>query len=156
MSEPDALPRRVFLGLELRARRAEENPKPGLLVLRVTAEGTAARVNIRPGDRLLSFCGAPIQEAAELVSTLRALAPGAPVEFGVEREGAELILAGEAVPLPVERIEGADVTLGHVAVRGARLRTIFTTPRGPARPRIVVLYLPGIGSASVELSLGCG
>jgi pimeloyl-ACP methyl ester carboxylesterase len=52
----------------------------------------------------------------------------------------------------VELVAGADVELGHVVAGGWRLRTRITTPAGAAPPSTAVLYLPGLGGASGELS----
>jgi len=154
MYQPQALPRRTFLGLELKNRKVDAEPtEQGLLVLRVAEGGAGARAGVQPGDRLLSCAGVPLVDARALVAKIRAFAPGEPLDFEIERAGEIICLPGEATPLPVETIAGAEVELGFVVVNGARLRTLLTWPEGAIGKRLAVLYLQGLGTGSSELSL---
>src|SRR5262249_28979342 len=85
-------------------------------------------------------------------AVVRSLELGASVTFGVARGEVYLTLSGVAVPLPVERIAGAEVQLGQVEMNGQRLRTILTIPTMTRPPFTAVLYLQGLGCASCELS----
>lgn len=153
MYQESALPRRTFLGLELRASRGQPVPAEGIEVLRVTPGGTAARAGVFPGDRLLSFCGESIADPRDVAPKMRLLSPGAPVVLEVSRDGEPRTLTGEAVPLPLDVIPGAEVFPGHVVALGARLRTFLSIPEGASSPRPCILHLPGLGCASAELSL---
>lgn len=152
MYQSDGLPRRPFLGLELRARRDEAQPYRGVEVVRVTPEGAGARAGVCPGDRIEFVNDREIAEARELVPYLRTLHAGSPLVFGVDRRGEKLTLIGECIPLPVERITFADVVLDHVVVGDHRRRVILTTPSTGAAPYPTILYLPGLGTSSCELS----
>src|SRR5689334_22621594 len=119
MYQPDALPRRPFLGVELCARRYADEARRGLEVVRVTPEGAAAKVGIRPGVwiELVNHRDChEMADARELVSYVRTLAIGAPLEFVVTRDGDKLELHGETVPLPLEQIAYANVHLAHVTM----------------------------------------
>lgn len=151
MYQAEALPRRPFLGLELRARPAT-GAAEGLEVVRVAEGGAAALAGVRPGDRLVSLGDATVSEPRALVALVRGLVPGAPLSFEVQRDGARVTLPGKATPLPVERIEGAEVRLGHVTVRESwRQRTLFTIPASGRPPYTTLLYLSGLGTTSCEL-----
>ncbi|WP_170229981.1 alpha/beta fold hydrolase [Polyangium fumosum] len=152
MYQDDALPRRPFLGLELRARPAE-GVSEGLPVVRVAEGGAAALAGVRAGDRLLSLGGATVSEPRALVALVRGLVPGAPLHFEIVRDGARVTLPGKATPLPVEHIAGAEVRLGHVTVRGSwRQRTLLAIPTSGKPPFPGILFLSGLGTGSCELS----
>ncbi|MDI1435969.1 alpha/beta hydrolase [Polyangium sorediatum] len=152
MYQDDALPRRPFLGLELRARPAE-GVSEGLPVVRVAEGGAAALAGVRAGDRLLSLGGATVSEPRALVALVRGLVPGAPLHFEIVRDGARVTLPGKATPLPVEDIAGAEVCLGHVTVRGSwRQRTLLAIPTSGKPPFPGMLFLSGLGTGSCELS----
>ena len=152
MYQSDDLPRRPFLGLDVRARKQAENPRPGLEVIRVTPEGTAARAGVRPGDWLEFVNEHPVSDARELGAYVRTLQIGARLVLGVDREGEKVSLPSEMVALPVERLAHADVHLGHVRVGEHRRRTVLTIPKGLAAPHPTILYLSGLGTQSCELS----
>ncbi|MDC3962324.1 alpha/beta hydrolase family protein [Polyangium jinanense] len=151
MYQDQALPRRPFLGLELRARPAE-GASEGLEVVRVAEGGAAALAGVRAGDRLVALGDVTVSEPRALVALVRGLVPGAPLHFEIVRDGARVTLPGKATPLPVERIAGAEVRLGHVTVRDSwRQRTLFAIPTAGGPPFTTVLFLSGLGTASCEL-----
>jgi pimeloyl-ACP methyl ester carboxylesterase len=152
MYPSDELPRRPFLGVELRARREGTDTLDGVEVVRVADDGAAARAGVRGRDRLTAINGQSVHEPAQIVALARSLAPGEPLTFDVARDRARTTLSGAAVPLPVERINGAELRLDHVGVNGHRLRTFLTIPVAGRPPFTAVLYLQGLGCASCELS----
>lgn len=152
MYQPDALPRRPFLGFELRGRRNADEARDGLEVVRVTSGGAAANAGVCPGDWLEFVNDQEVADAPELALYVRTLAPGSPLKFVVDRLGDKLTLHGETIPLPVERIAHADVFLAHVTVFEERQRVIFTTPKDVDPPYPTILYLQGLGTQSCELS----
>lgn len=152
MYQDEALPRRPFLGLELRARPVE-GASEGLEVVRVAEGGAAALAGVQPGDRLVSLGDATVSEPRALVALVRGLVPGAPLHFEVLRGGARVTLPGKATPLPVERIAGAEVRLGHVTVHESwRQRTLLAIPASREPPFPVLLFLSGLGTGSCELT----
>ncbi len=153
MYQDEALPRRPFLGLELRARPPAETPADGLEVARVAEGGSAALAGVRPGDHLVSLDDVHVSDPRAFVALVRALVPGAPLCFELVRDGARLTLPGVARPLPIERIAGAEVRLGHVTVQESwRQRTLLAIPTSAEPPFTTVLFLSGLGTASCELT----
>jgi pimeloyl-ACP methyl ester carboxylesterase len=143
-----ALPRRCSFGLEV-AR--------DLSVVRALPGGVAARAGVRAGDRLVEVCGTPA-DAATLAALARGVSAGEVVPFVVDRGGERLTMSAPAAAAPIERVAGADVTLGDVSVDGAveryRLRTLRTTPRNARAPHRNVLCIAGLGHATCELPPG--
>jgi uncharacterized protein len=152
MYQPDALPRRPFLGFELRGRVNADEARDGLEVLRVTPGGAAANAGVCPGDWLEFVNDQEVADARDLALYVRTLGPGTALEFVVDRQGERLTLHGETVALPAETIAHADVHLAHVTVFAERQRIIFTTPIGVRPPYVTILYLQGLGTQSCELS----
>jgi len=152
MYQSDELPRRPFLGIELRARKDAEETRAGLEVVRVMPEGAAALAGVCPGDWLESVNDWEVSDARALVTRVRTLGVGKPLKFGVDRQGEKLTLIGETIPLPVEKIAHADVFLAHVQMPQHRQRILLTTPRGFAPPYPTIFYLQGLSTQSCELS----
>lgn len=158
MYQSDDLPRRPFLGLEVRAHKQSLesldslDSRIGLEVVRVTAESAAARAGVRPGDWLEFINGHAVSDARALASYVRTLPTGSPLVFAVVRHGEPLGLHGEMTALPVERLARAEVHLAHVRVGDHRRRILWTTPKGFIPPYSTILYLPGLGTQSCELS----
>lgn len=152
MYQLDALSRRPFLGVELRVRRNADETRRGLEVVRVTAEGAAAKAGVRAGDWIEYVNDREVSDAQELVSYVRTLATGAPLVFVVDRGGDKLTLQGETIALPTERIAHAHVHLDHITVDDHRRRVILTTPTEKNPPYTTILHLQGLGTQSCELS----
>ncbi|MBK9258394.1 MAG: alpha/beta fold hydrolase [Polyangiaceae bacterium] len=152
MYQSSGLPRRAFLGFELRARRSSDDGRGGIEVLRVTPEGAAARAGVCPGDRLVQVNDHEVSDPRELAHHVRTLEAGKPLRFVVDRAGEKRTLVGEASPLPIERVANADVHLEHITVFEHRQRLLLTTPIGAKPPFTAVLYLQGLGTQSCELS----
>ncbi len=146
------LPRRPFLGLELRARRTDADDRPGIEVVRVTPGGAGANAGVRPGDRIQCINELVFSEARELGAYIKSLPAQTPLSFLVERDGQTIRLEGSLVPLPVERLAHADVHLDSLDLGDHRRRIVLTTPLSGKPPYPAILYLQGLGSQSVELS----
>jgi pimeloyl-ACP methyl ester carboxylesterase len=121
----------------------------GLRVLAADETAAAGRAGVRAGDTLVALDGDDLYDPADLVARSRRVEAHRPVTFRVRRGEEAVELRAPAEPLRAERIDGADVVLGHVTVRGHRLRTIATRPRSE-EPPAAILYLQGIAGASVE------
>jgi pimeloyl-ACP methyl ester carboxylesterase len=145
MYQSDALRRRPSLGLVVEPRQEGA----GLRVVGADEDAAAGRAGVRPGDSVLALDGRPIHDAAELVERTRAIDAGRPVAFRVRRGEETLELSAVAEPLRLERVDGAEVVLGDVAVHGKRLRTITTVPSA-REARGVIVYLQGIAGGSIE------
>jgi pimeloyl-ACP methyl ester carboxylesterase len=135
----DALPRRALLGVQVGRT---------LDVERVIDGGAAAAARVAVGDRLVAVDGADLRDAGDLAARARTLRGGARVTFVVQRGADQVECAGAAPPYPVE----PGVLLGHVASRGARLRTFFSIPESDG-PKPAMLYMQSIRATSVESPL---
>lgn len=153
MYQSDDLPRRPFLGFELRARKNADPSFTGLEVVRVVPEGAAARAGVCPQDWLESVNDLEVSDARALLAHVRTLGANTPLKFVVNRQGERRTLVGETIPLPVEDIAFADVHLAHINMPEHRQRIILTTPRGIAPPYPTILYLQGLSTQSCELSI---
>lgn len=152
MYQSDDLPRRPFLGFELRARKNTDETRRGLEVVRVVPEGAADRAGVCPQDWLESVNELEVTDARALVAHVRTLGSGASLKFVVNRQGERRTLYGEAIPLPTEQIRGADVHLAHINMPEHRQRILLTTPQGFEPPYPTILYLQGLSTQSCELS----
>jgi uncharacterized protein len=157
MYQPDELPRRPFLGFELRARKNADDARRGLEVVRVMPEGAAARAGIRPLDWIESVNDQEVSDARALVAYVRTLESGAPLKFVVDRQGDQHILNGQTIALPVENLAHANVHLAHVNLAHVNLpqhrqRILLTTPTNVEPPYPTILYLQGLSTQSCELS----
>lgn len=76
--------------------------EPGVMLLRVAADGPAALAGLQAGDILLEFDGTPIQDQADLRNREAALQPGRRVRLGIQRGNqasqVELTLAERPAP----------------------------------------------------------
>lgn len=114
-----------------------ERAKDGLRLLAVTPRGTAQRLGLRAGDRVVAVNGIALtalgadasghaQAAITLRTTVESLADGAPLRFDVVREGRELALNGVAssVTLPPIHLKvGRDELLADTSASRARRNT---------------------------------
>ena len=81
----------------------------GVSAVRVGTESPAARVGVRPGDKLLSIAGVPVSEALDVAQILADVGPWQRAEYRVEREG-----QAEALRLPLVVGEADDRgAVGH-------------------------------------------
>ncbi|PZQ48748.1 MAG: RIP metalloprotease RseP [Rhodovulum sulfidophilum] len=98
------------------------HPYPAVIAT-VAPGRAAARAGLRPGDRIVSINGAPVDRLEQLAATARA-SGGAPLDLIVTRDGA--LLAIQAVPEPRESAGGsAAYALG---ITGAPLFQIAMAP----------------------------
>ena len=141
------LPRRVHLGLDL-----DSAPGPGLRVLAVEPQSTAAAAGIEIGDWLIELAGHAVGSADELFAIVRALEVGSRVSFGVERGGKRLELEARAGSMPLEKLSHGNVVLAELETTNGRRRVIRTVPEGDP-PFPVVYVLPGADWSSCEFPL---
>lgn len=137
------LPRKSFFGA--RAVPAEE----GVTIGDIQPHGTAARLGLRSGDRLLMLNGARITDGNMIQTVLRRLTGGSKISAEVMRGGRNFRLQAKAVSAPMETYLGASVAYGAVQFRRNLLRDILTRPTD-RRLGAVVFFIQGFGCFSIE------
>ncbi|MCC7535795.1 MAG: alpha/beta fold hydrolase, partial [Deltaproteobacteria bacterium] len=149
-----ALPRRAFFGLRLASGRRAFS-REGAHVAAALVGSAAARAGIVAGDVVARVGDVVIDSASAWAEASRRAGAHEAVEVEILRGAARRVVEIAASPWPHETLDGASVEHGHVVVRGARLRTIVTTPdvasRAPTGRSPAVLYLQGISCDSIEL-----
>ncbi len=112
----------------------------GALVSRVEPDTPAAEAGIRPGDVVVGFDGAPVEDPRDLAKKVARAGPGHVARIDVVRDGERRTLRVELgeMPAEVERAEAppeertaGTAALGlRVAVLDAELRARFRIPEG--------------------------
>jgi pimeloyl-ACP methyl ester carboxylesterase len=138
------LPRRAYLGVVL-----APGDGPGVGIARVDPNGSAQRLGIQPGDRLLSVNGNAVTRPQEIGPLIGRVSAGQPVRVEVSRGGRTLTLNGQAAGRPLETYGNAVVQYGSVPFQSGRLRDIYVAPSanhdGP-----VLWYIQGYPCSSIE------
>ncbi|HSQ79303.1 MAG TPA: PDZ domain-containing protein [Candidatus Bathyarchaeia archaeon] len=82
----DVPPFRTRLGV-----RFAEGPGPGVALAEVNPGSPAERADLKPGDRILSVNGRPVDSPASAVSYIATFPPHDAIELVLEREGTRLV-----------------------------------------------------------------
>src|SRR5262245_49726383 len=120
------LPRRALLGAELPGDH-DAFTSEGVRIVAVAPESMAARAGLGAGDVLVSLAGMPVRDLRELAAALRRAGAATTTELAFVRGGEHHVGVVAVVPFPRE----PDAVYGELAVAGAALRTIETTPTAP-------------------------
>ena len=110
-------------------------------------ESPARAAGVRPGDRVISFAGTPVDEWAKFTERVRATPPG-PAPLVVEREGRELTLT-----VSVKRVERPDLDDPDTTVQ---VGAIGLAPRQEIRRFGLGSGLRMTGTAMRESFVGTG
>ncbi|MDR3452220.1 MAG: trypsin-like peptidase domain-containing protein [Rhodoferax sp.] len=72
----------------------KDNPDAlaGVIITGVLQNGPAAQAGIKPGDVIVSVAGKPVNNVGELLTSVSALKPGIPAQFGLLRQDTKLEL----------------------------------------------------------------
>jgi S1-C subfamily serine protease len=90
----------AMIGVGLDAvRNASGSPVPGAVVRSVMPGGPAARVGVRPGDRITAVDGQPVTNPAQLTQLVERNGVGRPMELTLQRQGQTLQLQVTPVEL---------------------------------------------------------
>lgn len=150
LSSSEPLPRRGQFGVALGT-----NDTGDVLVTAVQPGTTAADTGIEPGDVVRTVDGIEMRAPEDVVAAIGAHRGGERIELQIARAGAVRRFVATLKPFPSERIAGAEVVYGSVALnRRTRLRTIMTVPTGLAGPAPAVLVLQGGGCGSIDQPIG--
>lgn len=146
-SAATALPRRAMLGVAFDPPGEGQPPSP--VVKAVLPGGTAERMGLRPGDRIVEIAGRPVQLIPQVVAYAQGLVAGQPVSLIVDRGGKRVSLGAAAIGKPREVWPGGRVTYGAVPFRGGQVSDILVTPDGVKDPPVVFL-LQGFTCVTID------
>ena len=138
----DPLERSAPLLISLVPPDAAGQAQPGVAVATVAPGGTAERIGLKAGDRLLAVNGVTITDAPSLTSESRKLRANKPIALTVLRDGRRVELRGRAVGRPLETHGGATVRYGAVPFEKGWLRDIYVAPT-PDYSGPVLWYIQG-------------
>lgn len=141
-----SLPRRPFIGLDLRWNAEEEV----LVVAKVHQRSAAEKAGLLPGDQLISLDGVPLHsygQLLELVGKHRKV--GDKITLTVRRNGQPLVKKLRLGAYPQEYAADFDIDYREVVTPEGRLRCIVTIPRVP-KPVPAVLFIQGIACQSID------
>jgi uncharacterized protein len=155
-SDEGELPRRGYLGFDVRAERRSPTPaRERFIVSRIEPGGPGASAGLELGDDLWAVNSFPVESLQELRASAAGLRPGSAATVSVERGGALLTLPIVPVPMPREVVPGGQVVLRTVPwhYQGAnyRLRAVWTVPEGAIRAALWLL--PSATWMSLEMPL---
>lgn len=140
------LPRRPFIGLDLRWSSEEEL----LVVERIHPGSAAERADLQPGDRLLSLDEVPLQSYGQLLEMIsKHRKPGDKMRLTIRRNGQTLVKKLRLGEYPREHAADFDIDYREVFTPEGRLRCIVTIPRVP-KPVPTVFFIQGIACQSID------
>ncbi|MBS1705195.1 MAG: alpha/beta fold hydrolase [Armatimonadetes bacterium] len=160
LSAPTAepLPRRGTLGTPFTPLPADQAAKyqlksgEGLVAGQPMAGLTGDKAGLKPGDVVVSVNGKPVK-AQGFSASVREFKVGAPVEFGVVRNGQTMKLSANLVEKPRDPgNENYAVTYSQILSHGKRMRTIITSPKKPGKfPAL--MFIQGFSPVSYDFTL---
>ncbi|GIV39548.1 MAG: hypothetical protein KatS3mg033_1348 [Thermonema sp.] len=141
-----SLPRRPFIGLDLRWNTEEEV----LEVARVHAGSAAEKAGILPGDRLLHLDDTPLKSYTQLLELVRRnYKVGDKVTLSIRRGGQLLSYRLRLGKYPTEQAPDFAIDYREIKTPQGRLRCIVTRPpNSQAVP--AVLFIQGIACQSID------
>ena len=132
---------RGYLGVGLDESPRPEGEKQGALISAVNADSPAEQAGLKPGDLIVAFNGAPVQDHAALQQHMDETKPGDTVELRIDREGdmreITIELAGMAERLGlselIQRFQSRDPSAP--SVKAPMIPPRPSPPLRPAPPR---------------------
>jgi len=144
-----------YSGLSL---SAPSEGQQGAVVRRVAAGSEAERLGIKPGDRILSANGRPIDGDQAIENYFTRFRAGETVTLELVRAaGKQESLKIALPPLPKEQYLGIEITHDSVRnSRGERLRTLISRPANTSGKVPAVIIVGWLSCDSVEYPFGGG
>lgn len=149
------LPRKGWLGAQIQPitddqRKANGNPKSGILIGAITPGGTAS-TGLKQGD-ILTWLDGNIDAPQQVVSVFSKHLPGTKLEARVMRGGKEEKLTLTVQEKPRDKGENYEVLYDSVTSHGHEVRLLVSKPRATGK-RPVMFLIQGIGYSSMDVPL---
>jgi pimeloyl-ACP methyl ester carboxylesterase len=148
----DPLPRRAWLGVQLKAEPVEVAGTKGIAVVQPLPGSTAEAAGMRAGDLVLSVDGKAVADVPAIGRAISSVPTGAKVRIEVLRDGKRQVLEAFAKARPADAGPNYDTLYDHAVTKGNRVRMIVTRPK-QAGKRPVLFLIQGIGYVSQEQPL---
>ncbi len=138
------LPRRGTLGVHLSPDTTQES---GAIVQKVLSNGSADRMGVVDGDRIISVNGNVTNTFKQLMQQLSETKKSNETELGILRKGKNIKVKGELLPTPF--VVKNEYILSSFNYKGNYIRTIIEKPKGEG-PFPVIYYIQGYPCQSCE------
>jgi uncharacterized protein len=149
----DPLPRRAAFGAQIETQPPDAEVR-GVLIDGVIAGLSAEHAGLRSGDIVVALDGVAVEGVPLFLALLRGRRAGEALAVDFVRDGARHQVTLVLREMPRERYDDIEVVYDHIAVNGARLRTILSHPRGVTGRLPTVVVAGGVGCYSVDIPVG--
>ncbi len=140
----EELPRRGMLGVKL---APDTSMKSGGVILEVIPNGSADKMGIEKGDRIVSINGSKTESFQEMMKQLIETKKMKTTTLGLIRKEKRIELSGELLPTPF--IVENQYILNSFDYKGNQIRTIIEKPKGNG-PFPTIYYIQGYPCQSCE------
>ena len=141
----DSLPRRALLGLTV-----EPAPDHHVRIAKIVPGSAASLSELAVGDIVLALDHSTIDSVATFLATMKSHKPGDRITCRVQRDGKEVNIDVNVGEWPREQPGDIQVLYDTVDTREAKLRSLLTKPIGNPRKLPAILFVQGLGCASIE------
>ena len=138
------LPRRGMLGVHLAPDTTQQS---GAIVQKVIPNGSAERMGVIDGDRIISVNGNETNSFKELMKQLGETKKTKETKLGLLRKGKKIEVRGELLPTPF--VVKNEYILNSFDYKGNQIRTIIEKPEGKV-PFPTIYYIQGYPCQSCE------
>jgi pimeloyl-ACP methyl ester carboxylesterase len=151
------LPRRAFLGVQMRPLAADDAKTLGLpnadgvRLATVFPNSSAESAGLKQGDVLLKVGNTATRNSDEVIAALKTYRAGQKLVFEVWRDGKKRTLEGLLKTFPTTEFAGIALEYGAVRSGNALLRTLSTRPAGDAAARRpAILFIQGVSCYTLD------
>ena len=141
----DSLPRSALLGLTV-----EPAPDHHVRIAKIVPGSAASLSELAVGDIVLALDHSTIDSVATFLATMKSHKPGDRITCRVQRDGKEVNIDVNVGEWPREQPGDIQVLYDTVDTREAKLRSLLTKPIGNPRKLPAILFVQGLGCASIE------